>query len=430
MNVRQRLGMVNSVKICAVLIVKNEAHCIIQCLTSLLPNLSAVAIVDTGSYDGTIEKVQEFLKTHGIHGSIVSRRWKHFAISRNDSLEHADAVIRGYYGIYPTGPLTKAEYDTMNKDIWKFYITDADNILMKDDEECYTAKMALEGKYTPVSFVDLIPPTQNSNCMIPMRSGKHTYYVHLGIITYSPTGEKSGKYYCPIHEYIGTDGWSPKTTTLKGIYVYSGRHGGRSQFRAKADRDAAALNEAIVECRVSPKDADRCTFYLGQSYRDMKVYDLAVDTYLDRANMESGYYEERYYSLMQAASCLPYTTMARQTHPDAIRRMQVEYWLRAHEIHPGRREAMYDIMRYFDEKKLHKAAWGIVRDYVGYNDPNVYQLFVDSTLYGWKFDEQLCYCAFYSGDKAMFKVYLERAIADPKIDPDNRARLMKHRTWC
>lgn len=418
-----------TIKVCAVLIVKNEEHCILQCLRALLLNLSAVAIVDTQSTDKTKTLVQEFLKTHGIHGGIVTRGFKQFAISRNDSLVYADAVIRGYYGICETGPLTKAEYDVMNKDIWKLYVTDADNVLMQEGEDCYTAHMALHGTYTQASFIQSIPPTQTSTCMIPMRSGKDIYYTHLGILNYSPTGVHGGKYYCPIHEYYGTDGWTPKHTTIKGVYVYSGRHGGRSQCRAKADRDAAALNEAIKECRLSPKDVDRCTFYLAQSYRDMREYDVAIQIYQRRANMESGYYEERYYSHMQTASCLPFTSMARQLSSEAVQRMQVEYWLKAHEICDKRREALYDLMVYLDKQKMHKTAWCLVRDHVSNNNVNLYHLFVDSTLYGWKFDEQLCYAAYYGGDKTMFKVYLDRAISDPKIDASTKSRLMKHREW-
>lgn len=417
------------VKVCLVMIVRNEEHCIIQCIKSLRPNLSAVAIVDTGSNDDTVKKIETYLKDEGLHGWVIRKRFKEFAISRNDSLEHADSVIRGYYGLPITGPLTVSEYEKMLADIWKLLITDADNITLSDSDECYTAEMAMNNTCTPPNFLSKIPYTPDSICLMRMRSGRYMYYLHQSIVNYSPTGHRGHKYYCPIHEYIDTTGWSPKRSTIEGVYTYSGRHGGRSNTRLKADRDANALSNAIKECRLSPQDVDRCVFYLAQSYRDAGLVDLSIKYYDLRTKMLSGYNEERYYSHMQIANNLPYSSLVKHLSKEHITRMQMDHWMEAHEICPMRREALWDIMCHFHDRKMWNVVWPLIRDFIQDNNPNRYSLFVDSTLYGWRFDEKACYCAFYAGDKASYKVYLERAIADPNADANTKALLIKHREW-
>lgn len=417
----------SNVKIVLCMIVRNEAHCITKCFDSLLGTIDAIAVVDTGSTDNTPEVIRNYMKEKNIHGSVICKRWKQFAISRNDSLEHASYVIRQYHGIEPTGPLSKSEYDKLSKANWKILTTDADNIFLNIDEECYTKEMALKGKYKTVNLKDFMKP---ADCyMIRMRSGKYTYYIHMGITPFIVTGARGYRYYCPIHEYIDTKGWTPKIETIENVYCYSGRHGGRSMARSKGDRDAAALAEAVKECRVDPLDYDRCVYYMAQSYRDAGQFDIAYNNFLKRGEMATGYYEERYYSYIQAAIVLPYTSYAKYLTKDLIELMQMDLWYKAHEICPHRREALYDIMCFCDKKKMFRKAYDSVIRWVDENDVNKYSLFVDATLYGWKFDEKVALICYYAGEHNDFKKYLERAIKDPNQDEGNRARLMEHRQF-
>lgn len=416
-----------NIKVCLCMIVRNESHCITKCFDSLLNVVDAIAIVDTGSTDNTIQTIENYLSEKKIHGSVISKRWKHFAISRNDSLEHANSVIRKYYNIETDGPLNREEYDLISKVNWKILITDADNIFLDNTEQCFTEKMALSGKYRCSDFKDQI--SGFDCCMIPMRSGRDIYYTHMGIVNYTATGARSYRYYCPIHEYIDTKNWSPRIGTISNIHCYSGRHGGRSNTRVKADRDAAALIEAIKECRIDEKDMDRCLYYLGQSYKDAGQYDAGHKYFLARGEMETGFYEERYYSYIQAAIILPYTSFVKYMTKDAIELLRLEYWYKAHEICPYRREALYEIMCYCDSKKMFKRAHESVISWVDNNDINSHSLFVDGSLYGWKFDEKLALICYYAGKYNDFKKYLERAIADPKIDENLRKRLMEHRQF-
>ena len=51
----------NRPSICLNMIVKNEAHVIARCLASARPLVDAWCIVDTGSSDGTQDKVRELM---------------------------------------------------------------------------------------------------------------------------------------------------------------------------------------------------------------------------------------------------------------------------------------------------------------------------------------------------------------------------------
>jgi glycosyltransferase involved in cell wall biosynthesis len=70
--------------VCLSMIVKNEAHVIERCLASARPLVSAFAIVDTGSTDGTQERVRELMRD--LPGEVHERPWRDFASNRNEAL--------------------------------------------------------------------------------------------------------------------------------------------------------------------------------------------------------------------------------------------------------------------------------------------------------------------------------------------------------
>mgnify|MGYP003337594617 FL=1 len=73
--------------ICLNMIVKNEAHVIERCLSSVKPFISSWAILDTGSTDNTPELVRRALK--GVPGVFAEHEWQGFAGSRNRALDLA-----------------------------------------------------------------------------------------------------------------------------------------------------------------------------------------------------------------------------------------------------------------------------------------------------------------------------------------------------
>jgi len=68
------------------MIVKNEAHIIARCLSSLVPLVDYFLIVDTGSSDGTQEAVRSFLREQDLRGEVIDEPWRDFAHNRSAAL--------------------------------------------------------------------------------------------------------------------------------------------------------------------------------------------------------------------------------------------------------------------------------------------------------------------------------------------------------
>jgi hypothetical protein len=74
-------------KVCLNMIVKDEAAVIERCLGSIKDFIDYWVIVDTGSTDGTQEKIKAFLKD--IPGELHQKPWINFEHNRNEALQLA-----------------------------------------------------------------------------------------------------------------------------------------------------------------------------------------------------------------------------------------------------------------------------------------------------------------------------------------------------
>ena len=78
------------------MIVKDETHVIERCLRSVAPSIDRYDITDTGSTDGTPEKIKEIMDELGIPGEVYLSDWKGFGDhngkigSRTESLRNCD----------------------------------------------------------------------------------------------------------------------------------------------------------------------------------------------------------------------------------------------------------------------------------------------------------------------------------------------------
>ena len=73
------------------MIVKNEAHVIVQTLTNLYEKIkfNYYVISDTGSTDNTKELIKNFFDSKSVKGEIFDDEWKDFGHNRTKALEHA-----------------------------------------------------------------------------------------------------------------------------------------------------------------------------------------------------------------------------------------------------------------------------------------------------------------------------------------------------
>ena len=82
------------VKICLNMIVRDESRNMVQCMNSVIHLIDAVAIVDTGSEDNTIEIINDYCKQRELPEEVISKKWvDDFGHSRTEALRHAEDFL-------------------------------------------------------------------------------------------------------------------------------------------------------------------------------------------------------------------------------------------------------------------------------------------------------------------------------------------------
>lgn len=232
------------------MIVKNEAHCIEQCLTSVKPFIDYWVISDTGSTDNTEKVVRKSLE--GIPGEYHHHAWSDFATNRNLSLNlskpHADYIL----------------------------IIDADDYLT----------------------------VNNSHAFDDLKAKAYNLQFQHGSIQYNRVqlirSDIPSKYVGVVHEYL--DLGNIDTQLLSGCNIVFGGSGSRSRDPLKYLHDAEVLEKAL---QTEPDNA-RYVFYCAQSYRDAGELEKAINYYVKRSQM-GGWIEEIYVSLLEAGKLLERT---------------------------------------------------------------------------------------------------------------------------
>ena len=79
------------VKFCLNMIVRNEKDNIVRCCDSVSHIIDAIAIVDTGSVDNTIDIIRDYCRDKNIPGEVISETWVNFGHNRTGAIRHAEA---------------------------------------------------------------------------------------------------------------------------------------------------------------------------------------------------------------------------------------------------------------------------------------------------------------------------------------------------
>ena len=235
-------------KICLNMIVRNEEKILERSLRSAAPYISAYAILDTGSTDGTCDLIKRVMDEYGIPGVIGNDEFKSFSQARNSALD----LCR-----------------KSSLDFTHILLFDADMELVVTDESVLDALDDRNGQV--------------------MQKNNSLEYWNTRIVSRSV----DTKYVCPTHEYITSPNGN---VNLSGLHFID--HACGSNRPEKFERDVRLLSE---ELKTNPND-ERCLFYLARTYQDMGKTEEAIEYFQKRIDV-GGWDEEIWYSRMMMADC-------------------------------------------------------------------------------------------------------------------------------
>ncbi|MCB1969091.1 MAG: glycosyltransferase [Geminicoccaceae bacterium] len=318
------------------MIVRNEAHVIERCLRSVMDSIDYWVIVDTGSTDGTQDRIREILAD--IPGELHERPWVDFGHNRGEAL----ALIEGR----------------------------SDYILFIDADE--TLKSA-DGARLPELTAD-------------------AYEIEIRMETFSFRYPRLVRAACGwkwkgvLHEYLEA-GMPLRQDRIDGVWIHAVSEGARSSDPHKYRRDALVFEQALID---EPDNA-RYMFYLGQSYRDCDDTDRAIDAYRRRVAM-GGWYEEVFQSKLQIGLLL----QSRGDRPADV----AEALIDAHAFAPHRAEPLYWLGQFCLDREAYAEALLYLSRAAEIPFPASDLLFVDQSLYDWRCRMMLAVAAYWTGDHA------------------------------
>lgn len=320
--------------LCLNMIVRNEADKIERALQSTIPHVSRAVILDTGSTDGTQDKIRAFFGKYKIPCQVIQGEFRNFAQARNEALFAAHAMA------------SDSEY---------ILLMDADMELRVSD-----MKALSELKDAAYSSKQIGGPLSYYNTRLVRRAHRSQY---VGA----------------THEYLDV-GYIPANCDA----IWFVDHADGSSRPEKYPRDEKLL---LGEIEANPKNA-RAHYYLAQTYRDWGKTQLAADYFKKRAAM-GGWDEEVF------VAQLNYGCMLKDLGDEGG---FVKETLKAYDMRPTRAEPLYDLAKYYREKPdQQQTAIMFARRGMTIKQPNDH-LFVNNFVYQTGLREEFAIAGYYSKD--------------------------------
>lgn len=357
-------------KITLCMIVKDEARVIERCLSSVLPVIDEFCIVDTGSTDGTQQKIKDFFDRNGIPGVVHESVWTDFGTNRSEALQLAGK--------------TDADYA---------FMIDADEILV------------FEPGFDPNKFKE------------GLTADLYNIFAQFGQTRYHRpqlTNNKKPFYYRGVlHEYV--DCHEPIATRdfVRGFMNTPIQDGARSADPEKYSKDAMKFEEALASGKVDEKDFHRYHFYLAQSYRDSQQWQKALDAYMKRAEL-GGWNEEVFYSLYQAGRIMEIL----EKPVDNI----IQLYFRAYQTAPWRAESLWGAARLCRAFSRFDQGYRFAKQGLKIRYPEG-ALFVGQGVYDWALLDEFSIAAFWTGNYRESRITSIQMLKDGKFPPDQKDRI-------
>jgi hypothetical protein len=326
------------------MIVKNEEKVLPRLFRSVKDYIDYYVIVDTGSTDGTIALIKSEMSAAGIEGEVHERPWVNFGVNRQQALELALAA---------------------DKCDWLLFI-DADEELGVSDPKFYE-------KLVPGQSYDIEKHQGDLRYAVPhLPNIRTTQYRWEG----------------PVHNCLVAQAGDKRRKRLQDTWiVYHPEQGAKSHNLTREQKylkDAAILEEYLKE----HPDHPRSLFYLGQSYRDAGHWEQALEAYKRRAQVE-GWEEETFMAQLEVGRM-----SIRLDKPEPLVLGEL---IMAYNLRPTRAEPLYELARYFRNKKTYPMASLFAK--AGVQTPCPPDLmYVVESVYSWRLWDELAVASSWTGD--------------------------------
>lgn len=349
------------------MIVRDEERVITRCLEAARPFIDSWVIVDTGSVDGTKEKVRAALE--GIPGELPEREWHDFGHNRTEAL-----------GLARDG---------------------ADYLLLLDAEDTWEVDDGF-------SF----PPLVEDAYYVKVVSGDTSWRW--------PQLVRSSKPWCwrrKAHSPMVCDEPFSKDT-LHGARIVIGHDGARRGSTAPEEKYGADAELFEKEVAANPGDC-RAMFYLAQSYRDAGKPGKAIQWYTRRA-AAGGWSEEIYTSHMQLAKLhlmigSPWSLVE-------------DHYRAAYRTAPHRAEPLVALSKHYREEKEYATAhlFACAARELPYPPDDL--LWVSDSVYQWRALDEYAVTAQRLGKREAAKLANEELLT--RVPPREVARIEANLIWC
>jgi glycosyltransferase involved in cell wall biosynthesis len=344
-------------------ICKNESHVIEKMLNSAKGIIDLIVVNDTGSTDGTQDIIKKFGEENNIPTYVFDRPFDDFEKSRNHAMQKLRDVVK--------------ELNWDPDKVHGFWF-DCDETLVIDPK--FNKNQFTKDLYMINTYIGQMKYTRNTFFRV----------------------SKPFRWYGPVHEFIVCDDNKITSGLAENIHVDVKMEGSswKGNIPAKYKSHAFVLEKYIDENRQDP----RWIFYTAQSWHDSASIPDNREENEERLRRALKYYKERTQRLDGYAEEIYYS----QYRIGAIMRMMEEPWnltkqelLKAYAMDPLRGESIKIIIDHY----LQVGEWHMAYLYskfckVNFHGKNPYPkrlLFVDESLYTWKFAEAHAAACFYTG---------------------------------
>jgi glycosyltransferase involved in cell wall biosynthesis len=354
-------------KLALSMIVKNEAPNIQRCLESVAPFINYYVICDTGSTDNTKEIIKNFFDSKGIPGEILDHEWKDFGHNRSLAIEACEG---------------KAQW-----------------ALMIDADDMISGTLPIEKLNDELD-----------GYVVKIQRGEFVWYrAQLFNI-----GRTKWWYEEPLHEYAICR-QPMNIQKLEGDYAWDVRtEGCRSrQFGndiEKYKNDYEILKKYLAEDPNQP----RKQFYAAQSAFDSRMYAIAEEEYIKRAELGS-WPEEVYFSWLRVGMCRAILEKPIELISDAM--------MQAYETKPDRAESLYHLSCIYRKHGRPRNAFLVASMGLTIPPPQNDILFVDMANYKWGILDEIATTAFYVGKYHMGLAACEKLLSEPYLPEEHRPRV-------